>query len=333
MKKLIAILAMGIVLGASAIETSIAYQGVLRDALGNVLTAKSQTITFRLYSQPSGGTALWGRTIAVNLDDTGLFNVELSDSGTPADGATYEHLADALAAVRNSSLYVGLFVAESSGEIAPRQKILMIPYSSWAADVTNASGNFSVAGTATIKDAHVTGETVLDGKTTVSGDATFANNVTISGTLNVKDTGSFQGYGTIPVGGIIMWSGSYTSIPKGWALCDGNNGTPNLAGKFIKAARSDNIGSTGGNAGNSVTLTEANIPPHTHMYAGDDHIDKIKDNNYDAGNSYVSTPGGYDAHSDNSGNGKIYRTSSTGSGTSFSIEPEYYALAYIMRID
>ena len=333
MKKLIAILAMGIVLGASAIETSIAYQGVLRDALGNVLTAKSQTITFRLYSQPSGGTALWGRTIAVNLDDTGLFNVELSDSGTPADGATYEHLADALAAVRNSSLYVGLFVAESSGEIAPRQKILMIPYSSWAADVTNASGNFSVAGTATIKDAHVTGETVLDGKTTVSGDATFANNVTISGTLNVKDTGSFQGYGTIPVGGIIMWSGSYASIPKGWALCDGNNGTPNLAGKFIKAARSDNIGSTGGNAGNSVTLTEANIPPHTHMYAGDDHIDKIKDNNYDAGNSYVSTPGGYDAHSDNSGNGKIYRTSSTGSGTSFSIEPDYYALAYIMRID
>ena len=154
---------------------------------------------------------------------------------------------DALAAVRNSSLYVGLFVADSSGEIAPRQKILMTPYSSWAADVTNASGNFSVAGTATIKDAHVTGETVLDGKTTVSGDATFANNVTISGTLNVKDTGSFQGYGTIPVGGIIMWSGSYSNIPKGWALCDGNNGTPNLVGKFIKAASSTTIGAKGGN--------------------------------------------------------------------------------------
>lgn len=333
MKKLITILAMGIVLGASAIETSIAYQGVLRDALGNVLTAKSQTITFRLYSQPSGGTALWGRTIAVNLDDTGLFNVELNDAGTPEDGATYEFLADALAAVRNSSLYVGLFVADSAGEITPRQKILMTPYSSWAADVTNASGNFSVAGTATIKDAHVTGETVLDGKTTVSGDATFANNVTISGTLNVKDTGSFQGYGTIPVGGIIMWSGTYDNIPKGWALCDGNNGTPNLTGKFIKAADQFNIGARGGNVNNKVTLTEGNIPAHTHMYAGDDHIDQIKDSNYDAGNSYVSTPGGYDAKSDNSGNGKIYRTSSTGGGAAFSIEPEYYALAYIMRIN
>ena len=56
MKKRITILAAAIALGAAAIETSIAYQGVLRDALGNVLTAKSQTITFRLYSQPSGGT-------------------------------------------------------------------------------------------------------------------------------------------------------------------------------------------------------------------------------------------------------------------------------------
>ena len=333
MKKLITILAAAIAMGAAAIETSIAYQGVLRDALGNVLTSKSQTITFRLYSQPSGGTPLWGRTIAVNLDDTGLFNVELNDTGTPADGATYANLADALAAVRNSSLYVGLFVAESSGEIAPRQKILMTPYSSWAADVTNASGNFSVAGTATIRDAHVTGETVLDGTTTVSGDATFANNVTISGTLNVKDTGSFQGYGTIPVGGIIMWSGSYSSIPKGWALCDGHNGTPNLTGKFIKAAGSGNIGSTGGNSDNKVTLSESNIPPHTHLYAGDDHIDQIKNDQYDAGASVEATPGGYDADSKNSGNGKIYRTSSTGSGSSFSIEPEYYALAYIMRIN
>ena len=333
MKKLITILAAAIALGAAAIETSIAYQGVLRDALGNALSSKSQTITFRLYSQPSGGTPLWGRTIAVNLDDAGLFNVELNDTGTPADGATYANLADALAAVRNSSLYVGLFVADSAGEIAPRQKILMTPYSSWAADVTNASGNFSVAGTATIKDAHVTGETVLDGNATVSGDATFANNVTISGTLKVKDTGSFQGYGTIPVGGIIMWSGSYSSIPTGWALCDGKNGTPNLAGKFIKAARSDNIGTMGGNSGNSVTLSVDNIPSHTHLYAGDDHIDQIKSSKYDAGASWEETPGGYDAHSDNSGNGKIYRTSSTGGGAAFSIEPEYYALAYIMRIN
>ena len=31
---------------------------------------------------------------------------------------------------------------------------------------------------------------------------------------------------SIPSGGIIMWSGTIVSIPAGWALCDGTNGTP-----------------------------------------------------------------------------------------------------------
>lgn len=34
--------------------------------------------------------------------------------------------------------------------------------------------------------------------------------------------------GTTPIGGIILWSGSTESIPTGWALCDGTNGTPNF---------------------------------------------------------------------------------------------------------
>ena len=37
----------------------------------------------------------------------------------------------------------------------------------------------------------------------------------------------------IPSGVITMFNGQ-SSIPTGWALCDGNNGTPNLIGQFIK---------------------------------------------------------------------------------------------------
>ncbi len=37
----------------------------------------------------------------------------------------------------------------------------------------------------------------------------------------------------VPSGGIIMWSGTIASIPTGWALCDGANGTPDLTDKFI----------------------------------------------------------------------------------------------------
>lgn len=38
---------------------------------------------------------------------------------------------------------------------------------------------------------------------------------------------------TMPSGGIIMWSGTIASIPAGWALCNGANGTPDLTDKFI----------------------------------------------------------------------------------------------------
>jgi len=40
-----------------------------------------------------------------------------------------------------------------------------------------------------------------------------------------------------PKGTIVMFNGAQ-EIPKGWALCDGTNGTPNLIGKFIKGAKS-----------------------------------------------------------------------------------------------
>lgn len=34
---------------------------------------------------------------------------------------------------------------------------------------------------------------------------------------------------------IVAWSGTIANVPDGWALCDGTNGTPNLADKFIKS--------------------------------------------------------------------------------------------------
>lgn len=40
----------------------------------------------------------------------------------------------------------------------------------------------------------------------------------------------------VPVGGIMEWSGTTDNIPEHWALCDGNNGTPNLSGTFVRAA-------------------------------------------------------------------------------------------------
>ena len=46
-------------------------------------------------------------------------------------------------------------------------------------------------------------------------------------------TSTSTGNSGMPAGGIIMWSGTIASIPAGWALCNGSNGTPDLTDKFI----------------------------------------------------------------------------------------------------
>ena len=83
----------------------------------------------------------------------------------------------------------------------------------------------------------------------------------------------------LPKGVIVMWSGAIASIPSGWALCDGSNGTPDLRDRFIGGAgQSWNPGHTGGShthghslsgiavgvTVNAHTLTEAEIPSHHH---------------------------------------------------------------------
>jgi hypothetical protein len=84
----------------------------------------------------------------------------------------------------------------------------------------------------------------------------------------------------VPRGGIIMWSGSVASVPAGWALCNGANGTPDLRDRFvIGAGGTRNPGATGGAASGTTSsagahthtgstggtaLTEAQMPSHQH---------------------------------------------------------------------
>ena len=66
-------------------------------------------------------------------------------------------------------------------------------------------------------------------------------------------------------GMIMMYTGS--TAPSGWAICNGQNGTPDLRDRFIVGAGSAYaINNTGG--ANSVTLTESQIPSHNHSFSG-----------------------------------------------------------------
>ena len=62
----------------------------------------------------------------------------------------------------------------------------------------------------------------------------------------------------VPSGGIIIWSGSQASIPSGWFLCNGANGTPDLRDRFIVGAgTSYAVGASGGSK-------DAIVVSHTH---------------------------------------------------------------------
>lgn len=74
----------------------------------------------------------------------------------------------------------------------------------------------------------------------------------------------------VPIGGIIMWSGTIAAAEAltNWRICDGQNGTPDLRDKFVLGVGSSvagstaNKGDTGGS--NSITLAEGQMPEHNH---------------------------------------------------------------------
>lgn len=66
---------------------------------------------------------------------------------------------------------------------------------------------------------------------------------------------------------IAFWLGTIATIPIGWKICDGNNGTPNMLDVYANgAANSGEVGTTGGAA----THTHAAGGSHTHSI--DAHI-------------------------------------------------------------
>lgn len=70
---------------------------------------------------------------------------------------------------------------------------------------------------------------------------------------------------SIPKGTILPWYGALGSIPSGFALCNGANGTPNLRDRFLVGAGSSySLGNTGG--ANTVKLTGTQVGNHFHRF-------------------------------------------------------------------
>lgn len=268
-------------LSASASAATITYQGTLRDAEGRILASRQQTIEFRIYRQPGGGDAAWGRSIALLTDGSGTFTARLSDQNGSriVDG---DPLAKILAD-GDSSLFIGMTVA-GGGEMAPRVPISRYPQtiiakSAMTADQFDASGtsvtaskldvgagqplataNFSASGNVTVER-----ETTLSCTTVAKGDFLQYGTTTLKNGATLRASNGFAGYAVVPVGGIIAWYGDPGKVPDGWHLCDGQDGTPDLRERFIYGCDTNSDLGSGGEA--SVALTAQQIPSHTHKYS------------------------------------------------------------------
>lgn len=213
----------------------------------------------------------------------------------------------------------------------------------------------------------------------ISDNVTAPKNVTVRESITIQGTSldartatvtadNFIGHGTIPVGGIIMWSGTTLPADGSWALCDGTtttNGlkTPNLSGRFIVSydvadpdySNPGNL-STGGTApGNyggydTLTLTTDYLPKHNHDAGtlGTKADEGVHTHTYNVFElKSVKWKGGGDSSDDNGTGGNaqantgeggahthtiIGNTGYTGKSLPLDKRPPYYVLAFIMRV-
>jgi len=161
--------------------------------------------------------------------------------------------------------------------------------------------------------------------------ATYDN---IAGILTQAPTTS----ASVPSGCILIWSGAIGSIPSGFVICDGSNGTPDLRSVMIMGAGSAySVGQTGGTA-------DAVVVNHTHTYSGttsgqsNTHTHNVSLPNASGGGFAAGADFQFNVSTTNINNqdhnhtfgGTTANASSGVSGTGQNIPP-YYALAYIMK--
>jgi hypothetical protein len=154
----------------------------------------------------------------------------------------------------------------------------------------------------------------------------------------------------VPIGGIILWSGSVASIPAGWQLCNGTNGTPDLRNSFvIGAGDTYAVDATGGAATIDIQHNhEGNTgyeSSHTHGHGslstdsdGHNHTLLATGSMLVAGGASYARLTDTQSHSHNvdsgsTGSGSSHRhTISNSLSTTQSVLNPYYALAFIQRL-
>jgi len=341
---------------------------------GNLAVTGTTTLTGAL----SGSTAVFSGAISsVNPTFTGTPTAPTATAGTNttqiATTAFVQNVAGALGtmstqnannvAITGGSINGTTIGASATASIAGTTGNFSGNLASLGS-VSGATGVFgAVSGTTITSSTQFTGPGTgltgtaaslsIGGNAATATSATNATNLTGSGTISSTTTGTTQPLGTnnttlattafvrsiIPAGVILMWSGSIASVPSGWYLCNGSNGTPDLRDRFVVGAGSTYaVAATGGSADAVVvshTHTATSIvsdPGHVHpplspmsSFGGSPNNGQSPRGDVAQGTS-TSTTG-------SAVTGITVATTNTSTGVSGTNQnlPPYYALAYIMK--
>jgi len=205
--------------------------------------------------------------------------------------------------------------------LIPRLKIRPVPYALQTRGIfADNTGNVGIGTTSPRERLHVAGSIRI-------ADGNEGPNKVLTSDANGTATWQAPSGSGLPTGVIVMWSGSMASIPTGWALCDGANGTPDLRDRFIVGATYDDGGiaktsvkgtpmQTGGESEHTLTVSE--IPSHSHpiRYKSSGH----------------GTPGSDIFASNVSGDVMYQQTGGIGGGIAHENCPPFFALAFIMKL-
>jgi len=121
----------------SSFSQTFSIQGVLRDPTGKSVSDGTHTVTFKLYTDSTGGTSVWNETVPAVSVTHGVFSLELGKVSSMSSLPF------------SAQYYLGITVA-SGTELTPRMKVTSSPTSLSVKGVSNvvpSTGNVGIGTT------------------------------------------------------------------------------------------------------------------------------------------------------------------------------------------
>lgn len=313
----------------------------------------------------ASGEVRYGRKARVKTDADRVVNCVVSDAlqemdDPPQDSQSYR--TSYSKCVEDCAALGGMTVvlrATVRGEVRTtmRQRVAPVPFASRVLVASGCNGDFvATDGTLTFRSVECGRLNVATSDATLGElrcpGAAFGGDVSVRGVLSLgAGGGSLSVDGPVnvtgeksaiactnelPVGSIIAWT--QKDLPSGaawkgvWAVCDGQNGTPDLTDRFIVGTgRYEEDGATydygdndaGGAA--TVTIDESTYPSHSHTFTVRYPYTTVGGiNDYKDRNDGVWA-GGYNTYTETT-------SSTSSSGSSHDNMPPYYKVVFIQRI-